>query len=239
MSRSRGLPRALWVGAGLGRCEHQGAPEKAPNGVSCHSRRWPITSLAVDLGFWQVKDLGVFGWGGDFLLGVGMGGVCAGRWTGTAVGKGCQGGTEEVGRNVEKGGEDLKDLGGGTGESVQCAEMPRRSRRRPLRPTSVWNVKRREKPERFGRQGRLGTGAWAATSKGPRGIPGQLGLCALRRAPEPGVVQLLRGRATHQNPQRPPPAQRGPWGSGARAMPVKAHWLHGILSRAARAIPSD
>lgn len=28
-----------------------------------------------------------------------------------------------------------------------------------------------------------------------------------------------------------PPAQPGPWGSGARAMPMKAHWLHGILSR--------
>ena len=73
-----------------------------------------------------------------------------------------------------------------------------------MRPMSVWNVKRREKPGRFGRQGRLGKGAWAATSKGPRGIPGQLGLCALWRAPEPGVIQLLRGRASHQNPQWPP-----------------------------------
>lgn len=70
MSRFPGLPRALWVGGGLGKCEHQGAPAKAPNGVSCHSRRWPITSLAVDMGFWQVKDLGVFGGGGG-RVGVG------------------------------------------------------------------------------------------------------------------------------------------------------------------------
>ena len=54
----------------------------------------------------------------------------------------------------------------------------------------VWNMKRWENPESFWRQGRLGKGAWAATSKGPRGIPGQLGLCALLTAlaPIPGLI---------------------------------------------------
>ncbi|VDN04135.1 unnamed protein product, partial [Onchocerca ochengi] len=47
--------------------------------------------------------------------------------------------------------------------------MPRRSRRGQLRSRDVWNVKRRENPERLGRQGRLGKGAWPATSKGPQG----------------------------------------------------------------------
>lgn len=49
------------------------------------------------------------------------------------------------------------------------------------------NMKRWENPERFGRQGRLGKGAWADTSKEHRGIPRQFALCALLRAPEPRV----------------------------------------------------
>ena len=52
------------------------------------------------------------------------------------------------------------------------------------RPRDLWNVKSWETPEWFGRQGRLGKGAWAATSKGPRGVPGQLALLALLRAPD-------------------------------------------------------
>ena len=74
------------------------------------------------------------------------------------------------------------NLGGGTEESIQCSGMPRRSLQRLLRPTDVWNKKRRKNPDLFGRQGRLGKGAWAATSKEPGGIPGQLGLCALLTA---------------------------------------------------------
>ena len=58
------------------------------------------------------------------------------------------------------------------------------------RPRDLRNVKRRETPGRFGRQGRLGKeaggggAAWAATSKGPRGVPGQLAPLALLRAPD-------------------------------------------------------
>ena len=62
-----------------------------------------------------------------------------------------------------------RDLGGGTGESVQCPGMPGRNQRRQLGPRYVWNVKRWENPEHFGRQGRMGEGAWADTSKEPRG----------------------------------------------------------------------
>lgn len=43
---------------------------------------------------------------------------------------------------------------------------------RPLRPTDVWSVKTQENLESFRRQGMLGKGERAATSKGPRGIPG-------------------------------------------------------------------
>lgn len=177
-------------------------------------------------------------------MGVGVGWVWAGRWTGTAVGKGCEGGPEEVGRNVAKGGKDLKDLGGGTGESVQCPGMPRRSRRRPLRPTYVWNGKRREKPGRFGRQGRLGKGAWAATSKGPRGIPGQLGLCALQRAPEPGVDSSCCVAGPHtKTPNGPPPSPTwtlGVWGTGrARESPLAPRDSFQGLCLAARGVPTD
>ena len=53
-----------------------------------------------------------------------------------------------------------------------------------LKPRDLWNVKRWEIPERFGRQGRLGKGEWVANSKGPRGVPGQLALLALLRVPD-------------------------------------------------------
>ena len=45
------------------------------------------------------------------------------------------------------------NLGGGTEESIQCSGMPRRSLQRLLRPTDVWNMKRRKNPDLFGRQG--------------------------------------------------------------------------------------
>jgi len=80
------------------------------------------------------------------------------------------------------------NLGGGTEESIQCSGMPRRSLQRLLRPTDVWNKKRRKNPDLFGRQGRLGKGTWAATSKEPRGISRQLGLCALLTTPSPGLI---------------------------------------------------
>ena len=94
----------------------------------------------------------------------------------------------------------------------------------------VWNVKRRENPARFGRQGSLGKGAWPATSKGPRGIPGQFALWALLTAPGPGVdpTRCVGGPQT-KAPELPAQPSGGPWGSGARARPVKAHWLPGIL----------
>ena len=236
MSRFRGLPRALWVGGGLGRCEPQVAPEKAPNGVRCPSRCWPITSLAVDLGFWQVKDLGVFGGGRD---GVGVGRAvdwdcCRERMPG-----GHRGGGEECRKGRQGFNGPRRRHWRERPVSGNASEEPAEA----MRTTSVWNVKRREKPGRFGRQGRLGKGAWAATSKGPRGIPGQLGRCALRRAPEPGVVQLLRGRPTHQNPQRPPPRPTwtlGVWGTScARESPLAARDSFQGLCLAARGIPSD
>ena len=68
---------------------------------------------------------------------------------------------------------EARDPAGGTRESLQCPGMLGRSQRRQLRPRYVWNVERRESPESFRRQGRLGKGVWAAISKGPRGIPGQ------------------------------------------------------------------
>lgn len=176
-------------------------------------------------------------------MGVGVGWVWAGRWTGTTVGKGCQGASEEVGRNVGKGGKDLRDLGGGTGEGVQYLGMLRRSRRRPLSPTSVWNVKRRENTGRFGRQGRLGKGAWVATSKGPRGIPVQLRLCALRRAPEPGVDSSCCLAGPHTKTPNGPPSPTwtlGVWGKGrTRESPLAPRDSFQGLCLAARGVPSD
>ena len=117
-----------------------------------------------------------------------------------------------------------RGLGGGTGESIQCLGMPQRSLYSPLRPMYVWNVKRQENPESFRSQGKLGKGTWSATSKGPRGIPRKLGLCALLMGPEPGVDLscCLCGPQT-KAPNKPsqPKVDLGVWGTGhARESPL-------------------
>ena len=72
-----------------------------------------------------------------------------------------------------------------------------------------------------------GTGGKGITS---RGIPGQLALWALLTAPGPGVdpTRCVGGPQT-KAPELPAQPNGGPWGSGARAGPVEAHWLHWIL----------
>ena len=176
------ISRALGLRGGLGRCGHQAPHEKAPNGVSCHSRHWPFRSLAVALSSRQLKALGMVVWD------------CYRKRTPREHGG--------VGEGSEKR-RKARKLGGSTGESIQCLGMHWRSPQKQLRPLDLWNVKRWENPERFGRQGRLGKGAWADTSKEPRGIPRQLALCALLRAPEPGLIPLTDGRATNQSQKRP------------------------------------
>ena len=127
-----------------------------------------------------------------------------------------------------------RDLGGGAGESIQCLGMPPRSRRGAIRPRDLWNVKRRETPERFGRQGRLGKGAWAATSQGPRGVPGQLAHLALLRVREPGVdpTPCCAGGPQTKTPELPahPDGDLGGLGHGP-CPPRKAHSLHQTQSR--------
>ena len=103
-----------------------------------------------------------------------------------------------------------------------------------LRPRDLWNVKRRETPERVGRQGRLGKGAWAATSQGPRGIPGQLALLALLRVPEPGVdpTPCCAGGPQTKTPKLPVHPDGDLGGLGHRPCPPrKAHSLHQTRSR--------
>lgn len=97
----------------------------------------------------------------------------------------------------------------------------------------MWNVKRRANPESLARQGRLGRGAWAAPSKGPRGFPRPLGLCALRRAPEPGLDPTCceAGPHTKAPPPNGPPSPTWTLGFCGTGVPVKAHSLHGILCR--------
>lgn len=45
LSPLQGLSRVLGVGGGLGGCGHQAPPEEAPDGVSCHWRRWGPSRL--------------------------------------------------------------------------------------------------------------------------------------------------------------------------------------------------
>ena len=108
--------------------------------------------------------------------------------SGTAVGKGRQEQrTEESGKGRrETEARTARDLGGGAGESVQRPGMPRRSRRgateaqgpveceKAGNPRAVWKA----------RQAGKGGGAWASTSKGPMGVPGQLAPLAPRRVPD-------------------------------------------------------
>ena len=42
--------------------DRQAADEKDQNGMSCHFRHWPITTLAVELSSQQIKTLGVGVW---------------------------------------------------------------------------------------------------------------------------------------------------------------------------------
>ena len=58
----------------------------------------------------------------------------------------------------------------------------------------------------------------------------------------PGLILSAAWQGLRPKPRAAHPAQRGPWGSVAHAVPVKAHSLHGILFRplpACRPCPSS
>lgn len=105
------------------------------------------------------------------------------------------------------------------------------------------NVKRREMPGPLGRQGRLGKGTWAATSKGPREIPERLGIGALRRAPEPGVDSscCVAGPHTKTPNGKPSPTFTfGVWGTGLDCeSPLAPRDSFQGLCLEARGVPSD
>ena len=59
--------------------------------------------------------------------------------------------------------------------------------------------------------------------------------------PSPGLILSAAWQGLRSKPRVAHPAQRGPWGSVAHAVPMKAHSLHGILFRplpACRPCPS-
>lgn len=89
----------------------------------------------------------------------------------------------------------------------------------------MWNVKSRANPESLARQDRLGRGAWAAPSQGPRGIPRRLGSV-------PGVDPACCEAGLHTKaPPNGPPSPVWTLGVCGTSVPVKAHSLHGILFR--------
>ena len=134
--------------------------------MSCHSRCWPTMSLAVALSSRQLKA----------------------QWTGTAVGKGCQEATEELGRDVGNGGKESE---GSRWRNWRECPVSGNAWKEPAEATGTKvsvECEKVGKPRAFWKASQAGKGAWATTSKGPRGIPGKLGLCALLTALRPRLI---------------------------------------------------
>lgn len=133
-----------------------------------------------------------------------------------------------MGRDVGKGGKESEGSRWRHLREQPVSGNGLEYQQRPLRPTDVWNVKTQENLESFRRQGTLGRGEWAAISKGPRGIPGKLGLCELLMAPEPGADHSCCLAGPQTKAPNGPPSPRWTPGVCGMGCAMKAHRYTGF-----------